>query len=528
MKLIHATAALALLPLLPVTAAHEDGARWWSHVKYLADDNMKGRETGSPSYMDAARYVAAEFERAGLSAAGTEAYFQPVRFKTRKVLDEGTSITIEREGSTVSLEIGDDAVVSARVETAPSTDAQMVFAGYGLTIPEAHYDDFAGLDVKGKVVVYLTGAPPKVPGPLASHYQAAAERNATLRKLGAVGMMSIPNPAHMDIPWARAATSRAIAAMTLDEPALDDSQGLQLAVTVNPASADKVLAGSGHDIKQIVSEANSGQPLPHFPIPGTLHVKANVKSGAVESVNVVAKLEGRDASLKDEFVVFSAHLDHLGVGTAINGDSIYNGAMDNASGVAAMLDVAATLHEKNARPKRSLLFVAVCGEEKGLLGSRYFAAHPTIDARNIVADINTDMFLPLFPLKLITAYGVDESTLGDDIAAVAKSAGLKMQPDPEPLRNAFIRSDQYSFIRRGIPSLALKVGYAPGSPEEKIVKAWLTERYHAPSDDLNQPVDKEAAGKFDHVVASLLMRVADEKQRPAWKADSFFKRFAAQ
>jgi Zn-dependent M28 family amino/carboxypeptidase len=528
MKLIHATIAVALLPLFPVTAAHEEGARWWSHVKYLADDNMQGRETGSPNYMDAARYVAAELERAGLAAAGTQAYFQPVRFRTRKVLDEGTSITIDRDGKTVALEIGDDAIVSARVDTAPATDAPMIFAGYGLTIPEANYDDFAGLDVKGKVVVYLAGAPPKVPGPLASHYQAAAERNAALRRVGAVGAVSIPNPAHMDIPWARAATARAIAAMALDDPALDDSQGLRLAVTLNPASADKVLEGTGHDFKEIAAAANGGHALPHFIIPGTLHVKANVKNGAVESVNVVAKLEGRDANLKDEFVVFSAHLDHLGVGAPINGDSIYNGAMDNASGVAAMLDVAAALHEKNAHPKRSLLFVVVCGEEKGLLGSRYFAAHPTIDARQIVADINTDMFLPLFPLKLVTAYGVDESTLGDDITAVAKSEGLKMQPDPEPLRNAFIRSDQYSFIRRGIPSLALKVGYAPGSPEEKIVKTWLTERYHAPSDDLNQPVDKEAAGKFDHLVAALLVRVADEKQRPAWKPDSFFKRFAAQ
>ena len=210
-------------------------------------------------------------------------------------------------------------------------------------------------------------------------------------------------------------------------------------------------------------------------------------------------------------MVFSAHLDHLGIGAPINGDAIYNGAMDNASGVAAMLDVAASLHEKNARPKRSLLFVAVCGEEKGLLGSRYFATHPTVDAKHIVADINTDMFLPLFPLKLLTAYGIDESTLGDDVTAVAGSRwGVKIQPDPEPQRNAFIRSDQYSFIRRGIPALALKVGYAPGSPEEKIVKAWLTERYHAPSDDLNQPVDKEAAGKFDRLVAALLLRVADE------------------
>jgi hypothetical protein len=523
------TPAIALLlSLFPVTAAREDGERWWSHVKYLADDRMQGRETGSAGYMDAARYVAAEFERAGLAPAGTQAYLQPIKFRSRKVIDAGTSAEIERDGKRERLTIGDDALVGSRVDTAPVVDAQMVFVGYGLTIPEASYDDFAGLDVKGKVVVYLAGAPPKVPGALAAHYQSAGERSANLRKLGAIGTVNFANPAHMDMPWSRIASARVIPAMALEDQALDDSRGIRLALIVNPESADKILAGSGHDFKEIVAAANGGQPLPHFAIPGTLHVKAQVETGEVESPNVVARLEGSDATLKDEYVVFSAHLDHLGVGAPINSDSIYNGAMDNASGVAAMLDVAASLHEKNARPKRSLLFVAVCGEEKGLLGSRYFASHPTVDGKRIVADINTDMFLPLFPLKLLTVYGLDESTLGDDVTGVARSLGVKVQPDPEPLRNVFIRSDQYSFIRRGVPSLSMKVGYAPGSPEEKIAKTWLKERYHAPSDDVNQPVDIAAAGKFDRLVGALLMRVANEKQRPEWRTSSFFKRFATE
>jgi Zn-dependent M28 family amino/carboxypeptidase len=525
--LVSHKVGLALCLLLPVTAAIKpfDGQRWWTHMSYLADDDMQGRETGSPGYFDAARYVAAEFERAGLDRAGTQGYYQLVKFRSRKMIDDGTSVAIERDGTREVLNIGDDTVVNPRVDTPPSVDAQMVFAGYGLTIPEANYDDFAGLDVKGKVVVYLLGAPPKVPGALASHYQSAGERAASLRKLGAIGTVNLPNPAHMDLPWSRIASARVIPAMVLADPEFDDMHGIVLSLTVNPASADKLLAGSGHDFKEIVAAAHSGQPLPHFAIPGTLHVKTQVETKEVQSPNVVAKFEGSDPKLKDEFVVFSAHLDHLGVGAPINGDSIYNGAMDNASGVAAMLDVAASLREKNARPKRSLLFVAVCGEEKGLLGSRYFAAHPTVDAKQIVADINTDMFLPLFPLKILTVYGLDESTLGDDIRAAAKSLGIRIQPDPEPLRNVFIRSDQYSFIRRGIPALTMKVGYEPGSPEEKIAKTWLAERYHAPSDDVKQPMDKTAAGKFDHLVAALLMRVADARQRPEWRQDSFFRRF---
>ena len=237
-------------------------------------------------------------------------------------------------------------------------------------------------------------------------------------------------------------------------------------------------------------------------------------------------LPGNDPRLKDEYVVFSAHLDHLGIGKPIHGDSIYNGAMDNASGVAAQLDVAAMLKESGTKLRRSVLFVAVTGEEKGLLGSRFFANSPTVDPKKIVADINTDMFLPLFPLKTLTIYGLDESELGADAAAVAQSLGVAPQADLEPKRNIFIRSDQYSFIRRGIPSLALKVGYDKGSPEEAIVKKWLTERYHAPSDDLAQPVDKQAAGAFDVLVARLLERVANREERPRWKETSFFKRFA--
>jgi Zn-dependent M28 family amino/carboxypeptidase len=522
-------AALALLVSLAGFAAKQfDGERWWAHVQYLADDNMQGRGTGTAGYLKAAQFVAAEFERAGLTAAGTDGYFQTVKFRSRLVTDAGTSVAIEREGKDVPLTIGDDILVSARAETPPTVDAPLVFAGYGLTIPEAKYDDFAGLDVKGKIVVYLAGAPSNISGALAAHFQSGGERNKNLQRLGAIGTLTIGNPAHADLPWSRIASSRAIAAMSFEDSALNDMSGIHIALTANPASADKILAGSGHTFGDILEADALAKPLPHFEIPGTLHAKVHAETAHVESPNVVAKLEGSDKKLKDEYVVFSAHLDHLGIGPAINGDSIYNGAMDNAAGVAAMLDVAAALREKGVKPKRSILFVAVCGEEKGLLGSRYFAAHPTVGAKQIVADINTDMFLPLFPLNILTVYGLAESTLGDDIQAAAKAVGAKVQPDPEPRRNVFIRSDQYSFIRQGIPALSMKVGYEPGSPQEKIAKAWLTERYHAPSDDLNQPVDKTAAGKFDRLVAKLLVRVADEKQRPAWKPDSFFRRFAAE
>jgi Zn-dependent M28 family amino/carboxypeptidase len=224
--------------------------------------------------------------------------------------------------------------------------------------------------------------------------------------------------------------------------------------------------------------------------------------------------------------VLSAHIDHLGVGEPINGDRVYNGAMDNASGTAAIVEVAEELHEMNVHPARSILFVAVTGEEKGELGSRYFAAHPTVSAASIVANVNTDMFLPLFPLKTLMVLGLDESDLGSDIRAVAKELGLGVQADPEPQRNRFIRSDQYSFIKAGIPALAMKVGYEANTPEAETARRWTAERYHAPSDDLNQPIDLSAAGKFVEVLRTLAVRIANRLDRPKWNENSFFKRFA--
>jgi Zn-dependent M28 family amino/carboxypeptidase len=184
------------------------------------------------------------------------------------------------------------------------------------------------------------------------------------------------------------------------------------------------------------------------------------------------------------------------------------------------------LKESPEKLKRSVLLVWVTGEEKGLLGSKFFAAHPTVPVTSMVADLNTDMFLPIIPLKVLTVYGLAESDLGDRVAQVAAALGLRVQPDPEPLRNSFIRSDQYNFIRHGVPSLAMKVGFDPGAPEQKICKEWLTQRYHAPADDANQPVDLSAAGAFEEVMRGLTMAVANDPQRPAWKQDSFFRRYA--
>lgn len=505
-----------------------DGRSWWDYVKVLAADNMEGRETGSEGLRKAAAFIVEQLKQDGLQPAGVNGFYQPVKLVSRQIDESGSSLALVRDGKAEPLTLGQDAMFSTRVALAPETNAPMVFVGYGLKVPEKNYDDFAGLDLKGKVAVMIAGSPADMPSALASHYQSAAERYKTLRELGVVGVVAIPNPASMDIPWSRMTLARKRPSMTLADPKLDETRGVGLVVIFNPADAEKLFQGSGHSFAELATLAKDRKPLPPFPLNAGIDAKTKMIVTDVESANVVARYPGTDPTLKEQYVVLSSHMDHLGIGEPINGDPLYNGAMDNASGCALNLDIANYLHRTHAKLARSVLFVFVTAEEKGLLGSKYFASNPTVPRNSMVANINTDMFLPIFPLKVLTVYGLAESDLGDMVKEVADADDITVQPDPEPLRNAFIRSDQYSFVRQGIPAVAMSVGYAPGSPEAATAKKWLTERYHAPSDDLNQPVDYEAAGKFEDIVAGLTIKVANNAQKPEWKSDSFFKRFVGE
>ncbi|MBZ5550511.1 MAG: M28 family peptidase [Acidobacteriia bacterium] len=508
------------------TNAHFDGQSWWNHIKVLADDKLEGRDTGSRGEREAQTYAIEQLENAGAKPAGTHGFYQPVKFVSRQIVEKDCSLALIRDGKRESLTLGEDAIIGTRIMPAPEVEAPLVFVGYGLKVPEKNYDDFTGIDVRGKIVVIFSGSPAEIPGALASHYQTAAERWKVLRAAGAVGIISLMNPASMDIPWSRIALNRAHPTMDLDYPEFNETEGAKLAAIVNPASAEKLFTGSGHTFEEIAALGKERKPLPHFPLPVSIAAKTKVEVSQVESANLVAKFPGTDPTLKDEYVVLSAHLDHIGIGEPINGDPIYNGAMDNGSGSALVLDLADSLKRHPEKLRRSLLLVLVTGEEKGLLGSKYFAAHPTVPAKSIVADVNVDMFLPIVPLKILTVLGVDESDLGDRTRDIAQSFGVKVQPDPEPLRNLFIRSDQYNFIRHGVPSVIMSVGAQPGTPEQKIFKDWLTQRYHAPSDDVNQPVDLNAAAKYEEIVRVLLLNVANDDVRPRWRPDSFFRRYA--
>jgi hypothetical protein len=523
-------ACLSVLGAAAAMAATPDwealGKRWWAHVQYLADDKWEGRDTGSAGYEMAAAYVTNKFKSAGLQPAGTDGYAQPVRFQVAQTDESESSIALTLETKTQQLKLGEDAFFNPHADGDATITAPAVFAGYGLSVPELKYDDFSGLDTKGKFVIYITGGPASMPTEIKAHYQSRDERLKALKKSGAIGTGSIPNPKAAEVPWSRTAGARLEPRMELSDLGVAGEPSLPISMVFNPAHAENLFAGSGHTFQEVLDAMNADKPLPRFPLAVTIRARVKVKTSETKSENIIGVLPGSDAKLSKEYVVVSAHLDHLGIGEPVNGDKIYNGAMDDASGIASLIEIARGIKESGAKPKRSILFLAVTGEEKGLLGSRYFAEHPTVDRKNIVADLNMDMFLPLFPLKYLEVQGLNESTLGEDVRAVCEAAGVQVQADKQPDHNRFIRSDQYSFIRKGVPALAFKFGWVPGTAEEKKFNDWYKERYHGPADDLSQPVDLAAAAQFNAILEKLALRVADEAQRPAWKSESFFKRFA--
>jgi Zn-dependent M28 family amino/carboxypeptidase len=507
-------------------AEHFDGKTWWDTVKEISDDKYEGRDTGSKGEHQAQEFIVGKLKALGVQPAGSKGYFQSVKLRTVEIDEPHCTLSLVSDGQAQKLTLGEQAYFSTRYPLAPKVDAPLVFVGYGLNIPEKNYNDFAGLDLKNKVAVILTGSPADVPSALSAHYQSRAERWKALKAAGAIGIVQIQNPASVDLPWARSSLNRNHPSMDLIGPEFDETSGSQLAIAFNPAHADLLLQGSGHTFAELAALGKDRLPLPHFPLKVSLSATTVTQSRDVNSTNIVARIPGSDPKLKDEYVVLSAHIDHVGIGEPINGDRIYNGAMDNGSGSSLLLDIARSLKQTHTTLKRSLLLVWVTGEEKGLLGSKYFAEHPTVAPKSMIADINTDMFLPIVPLKILTVYGLAESDLGDRVQQVGDHLDVQIQADPLPLLNVFIRSDQYNFVRHGVPSLMIDVGAAPGTPEAATIKAWRTERYHAPSDDANQPVNLATAAGYEELIRALVIEVANDPKRPQWKQDSFFRRYA--
>jgi Zn-dependent M28 family amino/carboxypeptidase len=327
-----------------------------------------------------------------------------------------------------------------------------------------------------------------------------------------------PEPPIWPLPYT-AVVSLRHADATARTPASPKSS---VALRFNPAEAEMLFTGSGHTLAELKAKLEGHEALPNFALAGTLEADLTVAERDFSSDNVLAVLPGSDPTLRDEYVVLSAHLDGYGLGEARHGDSIYNGAFDDAAYVALLMDLAQTLHASGPALKRSLLFCIVTGEEKGLLGSRYFAAHPTIPRAQLVADLNLDQLRPIFPLKTLTVLALNESTLGDAVRKVARPMDIKVQEDPEPERNLLRRSDHFSFMQIGVPAVNFVFGYEKGSGAERTYRGWYAERYHSPADDLQQSWVPEAAAKFNAFYAALVKAIANAPERPHWSEASQF------
>lgn len=476
---------LCAIFLIAADAPDEATRRWWAHVKILAADNMEGRDTGSEGYRRAARYVVEQFERAGLKPAGENGYYQTVPLKALRLRKDESSIALVSAERVTPLRIYQDVTVALRVGMPLSIDAPMVFAG----------DDVTGVDFKGKIAVTIAGGRP--------------------RSTGALGTLSIDNPRAIEpARWPVAY------ATTMSIEGKERAAGAGVQMRFNSAEAGKLLAGSGHTFAELLELAVAKKPLPTFALTEKIRAQLKVDAESLKSDNILAVLPGSWPSVADEYVVVSAHLDGYGFGEPVNGDGLYNGALDDSAYVAELIELAAAYHRKGVAPHRSLLFCVFTGEEKGLLGSDYFTSHFTIPKEKIVADINLDYLRPIFPLKILTTLGLEESTLGEAARKAAEPLGIRIQDDDEPERGLFRRSDQYNFIRNGIPGVAFIFGYERGSAEEMVYRKWYAERYHRPSDDVNQPVDFEAAGKFNTFFSNLVDIVANAEERPRWRAGS--------
>jgi Zn-dependent M28 family amino/carboxypeptidase len=497
----------------------------WSVVRELGDDSYEGRGAGAPGYDRAAAWLVTQLRRLGLQPAGTHGFYQPVDLVSQSFDAAASHAELIGPAGSTALSVPNDIYFRGGHAMPLDLTAPIVFAGYGLSMPDVGHDDFADIDVKGKIVVVLPGGPETISGARKSN--ARSEVAGLLAKRGALGLIQLSTPKQTEIPWERQVTGSSRASLMLADDGLRDVSAPFLAGSINPERAEALLAGSGHSFAELAALADSGGKLPHFDLATRLSTHVVATRKLLHSANIVAKLPGSDPVLARQVVIVSAHLDGLGVGTPVKGDAIYNGALDNAVGVASAMTIARDL-KTGKRPRRTVLFLFPTAEEGGLLGSHYFARRPSVPRDSIVADINFDMPLPIFPLTSVTPIGYEESSLGQQAAAVSARLGLPIVPDPFPDRRVFIRSDQYSFIKAGVPSLFMKLGFKRDTPEAVVEHDWRANIYHSPRDDLNQPVIRKVAADFADYVAAVVLRVANETTRPTWNKDSYFARFAAK
>ncbi|MFK3648488.1 M20/M25/M40 family metallo-hydrolase [Lysobacter enzymogenes] len=496
-------------------------------VRFLADDLLEGRETATRGFDVAALYVAQRLRAIGAEPGGDDgSYFQSVPLLRAQRIDGGGEFRVERAAGTVALKFRDEFLPQLDFAGGQNqVRAPAAFVGQAVYAPELEQDDFAGIDLRGKIAVFFNGAPKRFDHDRRAFYSSYREKLDAVAQRGAVGAVIVAtDDEDKRSPWARAVQHWDKPGMRLrggDGRALDTFPQLRVVAQVSAARAAAVLDAGDRSAAGLFRQAREGA-LRGYDLPGTLSLSARNTLQATQSRNVVARLPGRDPALRNEHVVFSAHLDHLGIGAPVKGDAIYNGALDNALGVAVMLEAAQQLAHSDAARKRSLLFVALTGEEKGLLGAHWFAGHPSPAGAALVANVNMDMPVLLAPTSDAIPIGVEHSDLQAVLQRAAAQTGVTLSPDPIPEESIFIRSDQYAFIRNGVPAVYLIGGLNGSEAAKGQLSQFLREDYHQPGDDVSQPIQCADAARLARLNARIGEAIAGADKKPAWNAGDFF------
>ncbi|MGF1923410.1 MAG: M28 family peptidase [Bacteroidia bacterium] len=499
-----------------------------ANISYLADDKLLGRQPGKPGYQMAVDYVIGELQKNGVQPAGEKGTWLQTILMRRASVTPGFKAGLFTEGKETTLVGGKDIVLSPNPNAKQgSVNAEMAFVGYGVTALGLGYDDYKGINVKGKVVLVISGAPQSFPSSDASHHRNTVTIQANALAHGAVGViMCTTSSTGRGLVNPRSSVSMLDPKGRLVSSSSYPFSKLKVVGTLSNLICTNLFTQSGKDLAAVVELLKKGESQ-SFPINAKLNAVYETTYVDFETFNVAGKIEGADPKLKKEYVVHSAHLDHMGVGAVVEGDSIYNGAHDNASGVSSLLQITRIYQGLKEKPKRSILILMVTGEEMGLLGSSYFALKPTIPVKNMVANVNTDMPAIIAPLLSVTALGAEHSTLVNPVAEAAKFMGLGVEPDPEPKENRFVRSDQYSFIKQGIPALHIKYGNKTADGKNNLsefVGKWRAKYYHKPQDDMNGIFDFEAGRKYSQLNFLIGYLVANDLQRPSWNPGDIFEK----
>lgn len=502
-----------------------------AHMHFLSDDLLEGREAGTRGYDIAALYAANHFASLELKPAGDDGtYRQSVPLLKVERDFPAAGMALIRGGETETLTSNEDFLISASSAHEESeVTAPMVFVGWGVEAPAFGVNSYDGVDAEGKVVVALFGGPPQMPAEERAHFGSGATKAALAASRGAVGFITVYTPALEKIfPFERAVSLGGRASMTWITPEGEAHQAfpeLRVSALLSPEGSARLFEGTAVSYEDLRAAAEAGDDISSFDLNGEVSLKQRSLHERTSSPNVVAVLEGSDPALKDEYVVYSAHLDHDGVGEASEGDAIYNGAVDNASGSSVVLDLARAFAEAEEKPRRSIMFLLVTAEEKGLRGAGYFAHHPTVPIESITANINVDGVLMFFDFADVIAFGDTHSTLKEHVVSAADAMRLGVLPDPYPDQGFFTRSDHYRFVQQGVPSVFTLLGFTGTDGSEtgkEAFETYLAENYHKPSDDLSQPFDYAAGAKFVEFQYRLGASAANADERPVWNEGDFF------